>query len=365
MPICAGQKLPPLMSRFMRDEDGNITLTALGFMAAIGILSAIAWDLNSHEYHRAKLQKLADRAVLAAADLDQAMDPAAVVRDYFDKAGYPDVVSTVTVDEGLNFRTVSVQVDGLVESTFLGGDYYGGAVMSGDIAGKSEAAAQKRFDDKSEEDLGKTFEEILQEEIDSRTRGDGTTLEQAKQNAQNAAAVRIATRNNEILARDAENENRIGEGLPPLHAAVKDEFLSDQEIRDSELYQATKNNGPYLSMGAFSEAEERVNNVEISMVLDISGSKSTNNKLREMRDAASLFVDSVINDSTEDLVSISIIPYSEHVSAGPEIMSKFSVQHVHNYSHCIEFSDSDFDTTTMGQWSNGNIKTYEQVQHFY
>jgi hypothetical protein len=89
------------------------------------------------------------------------------------------------------------------------------------------------------------------------------------------------------------------------------------------------------------------------------------NKIREMRDAASIFVDSVINDSTRDLVSISIVPYSEHVSAGPEIMGKFSVNHVHNYSHCLEFDEGDFDRTSMGQWANGSNKTYQQVQHFY
>lgn len=365
MPIGAGLKNIPFATRFVKDEDGNITIVSLAFMAAIGILSAVAWDLNSHEYHRVKLQQLSDRAVLAAADLDQTLPADVLVQDYFDKSGYGDVVSQVNIDEGLNYRTVSVEVDGLVDTTFLGGDYYGAALMGGNAKVDSRAAAQKRLDDQAANDIGKSFEDIYEEELEKRTQGDDTTLEEAQEIARTAADLRIDRRNDAMAARDAMNEDRIEKGLPPLIAAVEDEYLSDEQIFDDEWYKATEKNGPYISMKAFSEAEERVNNVEISMVLDISGSMGEGDKIRQMRDAASIFVDSVINDSTEDLVSISVIPYSEHVSAGPEIMSKFSVNHVHNYSHCLEFSESDFDTTTMGQWSNGSQKTYGQVQHFY
>ena len=94
------------------------------------------------------------------------------------------------------------------------------------------------------------------------------------------------------------------------------------------------------------------------MVLDISGSMASGDKMPNLRDAAETFVDTVINDSTRDLVSISIIPYSEHVSAGPAIMSKFNVDWNNPYSHCMEFSDSDFNTSTMRR-----NKQYDQVQH--
>ena len=365
MPIGAGLKNIPFATRFVKDEDGNVTIVSLAFMAAIGILSAIAWDLNSHEYHRVKLQQISDRAVLAAADLDQTLPARDLVRDYFVKSGYGDVVSQVNIEEGLNFRTVSVTVDGLVDTTFLGGDYYGAAMMGGNAVADSQEATKKRLENPGADDIGKSYDDIYQEELEKRTRGDDTTLEDAEEIAQENTQRRIERRNEAIAARDAENEERIEKGLPPLIAAVEDEYLTDEQIYDNEWYKATEKNGPYISMHAFSEAEERVNNVEISMVLDISGSMGEGDKIRQMRDAASVFVDSVINDSTQDLVSVSIVPYSEHVSAGPEIMSKFSVNHVHNYSHCLEFTQSDFDTTSIGQWSNGNLKTYQQVQHFY
>jgi len=47
------------------------------------------------------------------------------------------------------------------------------------------------------------------------------------------------------------------------------------------------------------------------------------------------------------------------VSAGPELMGKFNVDYDHGYSHCMEFADSDFDSTTLNR-----SKTYKQVQHF-
>ena len=365
MPIGAGLRNIPFATRFVKDEDGNITIVSLAFMAAIGILSAIAWDLNSHEYHRVKLQQLSDRAVLAAADLDQTLPASELVQDYFVKSGYGDVVSNVSVEEGLNFRTVSVTVDGLVDTTFLGGDYYGAAMLGGNAVAESQEATNNRLNNPGPNDIGKSYDDIYKEELTKRTKGDDTTLEDAEEIARENADRRIQARDDAIRDRDAMNEERIEKGLPPLIAAVEDEYLNDEQIYDNEWYKATEKNGPYIYMKAFSEAEERVNNVEISMVLDISGSMGSNNKFREMRDAASIFVDSVINDSTRDLVSISIVPYSEHVSAGPEIMSKFSVNHVHNYSQCLEFDEGDFDLTSMGQWANGSNKTYQQVQHFY
>ena len=56
---------------------------------------------------RTKIQNTIDRAVLAAADLDQTLDPSAVVTDYMDKAGVGQHLSEVNVNEGLNFRTVT------------------------------------------------------------------------------------------------------------------------------------------------------------------------------------------------------------------------------------------------------------------
>lgn len=241
IPAISGRACLPVLSRIKRDENGSMTIGALGMLAGMILIGGIYYDMQQNELERVRIQNTADRAVLAAADLDQTMSPEEVVKDYFTKAGLPDHANSITVDEGLNFRTVSVNAD-----------------------------------------------------------------------------TQTATRFMHLLGIDA------------------------------------------LPLRSFAEAEERVNNVEISMVLDISGSMGSGTKMSELRDAARTFVDAVINDSTEDLVSVSIVPYSEHVSAGPEIMSHLNVDRNNSYSHCIEFSESDFDNTEIN-----NTERFDQVQHFY
>ncbi|WP_254796758.1 hypothetical protein [Sulfitobacter albidus] len=194
-----------------------------------------------NEMERVKIQNVSDRAVLAAADLNQPGIPSEVVQDYFEKSGLGDRANSVNVSEGLNFRTVSVNADAETPTNFM---------------------------------------------------------------------------------------NLLGIDSLPLRS--------------------------------FAEAEERVNNVEISLVLDISGSMAWDNRIANMQDAAKEFVSTVLRPETQDLVSISLVPYSGHVSAGPNLMSKFNVDYSHPYSHCLEFDDEDFSSATLDRG-----KTYDQVQHFY
>ena len=198
-------------------------------------------SMMRHEMERTRLQAVSDRAVLAAADLDQTLNPEEVVRDYFAKSGMADYVSSVTVEEGLNYRTVTV---------------------------------------------------------------------------------------------DATN-------------TIKTQFMDTLGVEN-------------LTVPARAKAEEKVAKVEISMVLDISGSMGSNNKIHNMRNAAKVFVDTVVRDESHDLISVSIVPYSAHVNAGREIFERMNVNAVHNYSHCVEFQDSDFSETFL--YADGNH--YSQMQHF-
>ena len=59
---------------------------------------------------------------------------------------------------------------------------------------------------------------------------------------------------------------------------------------------------------------ESIGNVEISLVLDVSGSMRNNNRLVNLKRAAKEFVQTM-DDNTEDgKMSISIVPYSTQVS---------------------------------------------------
>lgn len=163
-----------------------------------------------------------------------------------------------------------------------------------------------------------------------------------------------------------------------------------------------------LYVGGVSEAFVGEGAVEISVVLDISGSMSQNTspgtgqkRLAILRDAAKEFVSGILARPNRDLVSISIVPYSGQVNAGPffaaladnpnEMVTGYPVQgggtrdfpeaenlvgwlvnpanpvsmdalieevddgtppptdpdRWHSYGDCIEFTDADFTTAEL------------------
>ena len=97
-----------------------------------------------------------------------------------------------------------------------------------------------------------------------------------------------------------------------------------------------------------SAAEQSISNVEIALVLDVSGSMS-GTKIDNLRTAARAFVDTVKAGDDEHHVSISIVPYNAQVNLGPELRSKFQATHQHGVSgfDCLELPDSVFSTTYM------------------
>jgi Flp pilus assembly protein TadG len=224
---------------FASDESGVFWLFSVMMFLMILMIGGIGVDLMRSERDRTVMQNTLDRAVLAAADLDQSRDAAVVVQDYFDAAGLGAYVDIDEPDLGLNYKTVSA------------------------------------------------------------TAGMTTTAQ----------------------------------------------FMRLSGVNEIDTV-------------AYASAEERIANVEISMVLDISGSMRSHNRMTHLKTAAKSFVDTVLNEANEDLVSVSIIPYDEHVNVGPEIMSRLPVNQVHNFSHCVEFEDADFEETAF-DFST----THQQMQH--
>lgn len=225
---------------FRREEDGVMLVFSIMMLMTILLIGGIGVDLMRHEMMRTRLQATIDRAVLAAADLDQPLSPAAVVNDYFAKAGMSDFLTDVQVNEGLNFRNVY-------------------------------ATAEVEMD---------------------------TTL---------------------------------------MHLAG---------IRT-------------LTAPASGAAEERIGNVEISMVVDISGSMRDNNRLTNLQNAARVFIDTVLKVDTADQVSISFVPYSEQVNIGQPLYNMLNKTHRHNYSHCLEVPAAHFTSAQINQ-----SYVYAQTQHF-
>lgn len=117
-----------------------------------------------------------------------------------------------------------------------------------------------------------------------------------------------------------------------------------------------------LSTPAVSTAEEAVGQIEISLVLDISGSMA-GSRINNLRPAAKSFVDQIF-DSTEDgKVSISIIPYSTQVALSNKLISYFNVTNEQTVSNCLEFDPTlgDYTTTAI---TLGNTRKYQRNGHF-
>jgi len=228
------------LSRFAREEDGVFLVFSVYVFLIILMIGGIGIDLMRYERDRSELQNTMDRAVLAAADLDQQQSPEAVVTDYFTKAGLSEYLTSITVDEGDGYRVVSGTATADIDTLFMH--------MTG---------------------------------VDT------------------------------------------------------------------------------LSANTASTAEERIDGVEISLVLDVSGSMNSNSKLSNLKTAARDFIDEMVDNTEEGNLSISIIPYATQVSAPSVFFDEFNTTGINNHSNCINFESSDFLETGVDP-----TETYERTMFF-
>lgn len=105
--------------RFLREEEGSLTVFGIYAGVLTLMLSGIAVDVMHYESVRTAIQNTADTATLAATNLDQTLDPTAVVNDYFAKAGMSQYLKSVTVTSLMNSRQVDVTASTSVPSMFM------------------------------------------------------------------------------------------------------------------------------------------------------------------------------------------------------------------------------------------------------
>ncbi|SHG83936.1 Flp pilus assembly protein TadG [Cognatiyoonia sediminum] len=241
------QKAAKFCRRFREDESGSMTFFIMFIIVLTLIVAGMAVDFMKFESRRTIMQGAVDRAVLAAADLDQVRDPAEVVRDYVAKSQGGNCLSAdPQIIPGANFRSVTANCELTMATYFL-----------------------------------------------------------------------------RIL------------GMETLTAA------------------------------ASATAVEGVGNVEVSLVLDISGSMSESvpslgmSKMDVLHDAGTAFVDALLQEEYEDRISVSLIPYTAHVNAGAELFDAYGIDRRHYFSNCVVVPTADFGSTSM------NVgPSYSQAKHF-
>ncbi|MBT8411179.1 MAG: hypothetical protein KJP02_05210 [Octadecabacter sp.] len=118
-----------------------------------------------------------------------------------------------------------------------------------------------------------------------------------------------------------------------------------------------------LTVSGTSTAEERVSDVEVSLILDVSGSMDRNNRIQNLRPAARDFVSTVLANNTnapQGLITVSMIPYSAVVNPGEQIEPFLNLNRTHSYSACPLLDNDAFYTTTALDLN----ETYDHVAHF-
>ncbi len=113
-----------------------------------------------------------------------------------------------------------------------------------------------------------------------------------------------------------------------------------------------------IDVNVVSVAEESIGNVEIAMVLDVSGSMR-GSRLTNLKGAAKSFVTKMYENTSSDKLSISIIPYATQVGVPSAVMNQLTTAGSNRFANCIDFEASDlaagaFDLT----------KTYNQSLYY-
>ena len=221
--------------RFCRDESGAAFIFALVIFVLMVIVGGMAVDVARMEAQRVKIQQTLDRAVLAAADLDNLEDPKTVVEDYFEKANLLKFLDDVDVKKDLDGKLITATTDSNIETKFL-----------------------------------------------------------------------------HMVGVNSLNADGIG------------------------------------------AAQEQVSNIEISLVLDVSGSMNNLNRLPDLKVAAKEFFETVLakNPDGKALTTVSVIPYNSRVALGDDLVKHVNLDDGHTYHTCGRFRDDDvrddFADTAIG-----------------
>lgn len=98
---------------------------------------------------------------------------------------------------------------------------------------------------------------------------------------------------------------------------------ADAEAESDPLFMHMMGQDSLMAKG-HSSAEQRINNVEIVLVLDVSGSMLTNNRLVNLKSAANEFIDTVLAPDSERKISIALVPFNGQVNMGADLRAKYT-----------------------------------------
>lgn len=119
-----------------------------------------------------------------------------------------------------------------------------------------------------------------------------------------------------------------------------------------------------LDAGGHSQAEQRVTNVEIVLVLDVSGSMASNSRLTNLKTAANDFIDTVLGSDPDGKISISLVPFNGQVNLGSTLAAKYNLLYDPNVTgvKCVDLPASAYNaislSTSTAMPMTANADTY-------
>lgn len=115
---------------------------------------------------------------------------------------------------------------------------------------------------------------------------------------------------------------------------------------------------------ANTKAEQGLSNIEIALVLDVSGSM-TGQKIASLKVAASNFVDQVFAQDVDHRVSVSIVPYNAQVNLPDVLRDKFNATHINGVANdnCAELPSAAFDTLAIPRDMDLPMMAYADIAH--
>lgn len=173
-------------------------------------------------------------------------------------------------------------------------------------------------------------------------------LQQTLDNSVLAAAARSQTLDPEHVVEDYFEKAGLSEYLMSVNVEQGLNFRSvfaDAKADTRPFFMSLMGINEFY-VNADSAAEEKISNVEVSLVLDVSGSMD-GSRINTLRPAARNFVDTILQNSEAGKASISIVPFSTQVNVGAKVMSQYNAARLHDMNSCIEFASSDYASTQL------------------
>ena len=118
-----------------------------------------------------------------------------------------------------------------------------------------------------------------------------------------------------------------------------------------------------LGAAGASTAEMRIPKLEVALVLDVSGSMTSNSKLTNLKSAGKSFVTSILNGSEPGDTVVSVVPFSWSVTPTTAMFDALAVREDHNYSTCLRFAENDYSHASLATGNSGfsNGNTIDQM----